>query len=308
MFMPCLPVGSVGCYAAGIIRKGIIMNCFRHGVTIAIAGFVVFTASAEELKTTPEVLEFSSAKMASYKTWSADYLQSLNMPGGEMAVSGRMLQKPPHRMWMQLTMPMMGQQGKMTMVLGEDGVLWQIMEIANRPQIMKADMNKVKSDTASLTGGKFDPLDQMDPSRQWETSRKMYDFKLVTARERDGPGVYVLEGLSKPSSATNQLMAAQAAGLGKMRVSLGKDDGFIHRMEMYDKSLTNVVTTMEFKNLKFNTDIPDATFVYEPATNAAVRDITAMFEMQVRARQGNSAPAAPEPGPSRSAPPVPKAE
>jgi hypothetical protein len=63
---------------------------------------------------------------------------------------------------------------------------------------------------------------------------------------------------------------------------------------------------MEFKNLKFNADIPDATFVYQPPAGAQIADITEMFENQVRARQG--AAAAPESAPSRSAPSVPKGE
>ena len=289
---------SCGCYAAGIIRKGIIMKCFRAGAVISIAGlFVVslagYSASASDLKTVPEILEFSSAKMAAYKTWSADYSQNLSMPGGEIAVTGRLSQKLPNQMWMQLEMPVAGQKGKMTMVLGGDGILWQIMEIGNRPQIMKADMNRVKTSTASLTGGKFNPLDQLDPSKQWEASRKMYDFKVVAATESDGHGVYVMEGLTKTGA--NQSIAAAAAALGKMRVSIGRDDGFVHRMEMYDKSLTNLVTAMEFKNLKFNAEIPDSTFVYKPAADAPITDITSMFEAQVRARQAENTPAAPAP-------------
>jgi outer membrane lipoprotein-sorting protein len=280
------------------------MKYSRRGTAIAtlglfVTGFVGFTVSAQELKTAPDILAFSSAKMTSYKTWSADYSQNLNMPGGEIVVTGRMSQKPPHKMWMQLEMPMMGQKSKMTMILGEDGILWQIMDIANQSQIMKADMNRVWSNTVSLTGGKFNPLDQMDPSKQWEASKKLYDFKVTAAKDSDGRGVYVMEGLSKPGA--DQPIAAGAAAMGKMRVSVGRDDGFIRRMEMYDKSLTNLVTVMEFRNLKFNGEIPDSTFVYQPAADAHVTDITSMFEAQVRARHGESAPAAPE-----SAPPVPK--
>jgi outer membrane lipoprotein-sorting protein len=283
------------------------MKRFCQGMTVAMAGlfvigFAVFTASAQELKTASQVMEFSSAKMAGYKTWSADYSQTMGMPGGEMTVDGRMLQKPPHKMWMQLDMPMMGQKGKMTMILGGDGILWQVMEIAGRAQVMKADMNRVLSDTASLTGGKFNPLDKMDPSKLWETSKDAYDFKIVGAGDTGGQRTYVMEGSWKAEALTNRQTAAEAAKTGKMRVMIGRDDGFVHRMEVYDKSLTNVIMAMDFKNLKFNADIPDATFMYQPATNATVRDITAMFEMQVRARLGGSAPA--ESAPSGAAPPA----
>lgn len=148
------------------------MKCFRRGTATVIAGlFVVFIANAQELKTAPAIMEFSSAKMGAYKTLSADYSQSMNTPGGEIAINGRILQKQPHKMRIQLDMPMIGQNGKMTIILGEDGMLWQIMQMGARTQIMKADMNRVMSNSVSLTGGKFNPLDQMDPSKQWERPR-----------------------------------------------------------------------------------------------------------------------------------------
>lgn len=285
------------------------MKCFRRGTATVIAGlFVVFIANAQELKTAPAIMEFSSAKMGAYKTLSADYSQSMNTPGGEIAINGRILQKQPHKMRIQLDMPMIGQNGKMTIILGEDGMLWQIMQMGARTQIMKADMNRVMSNSVSLTGGKFNPLDQMDPSKQWETSKGMYDFKVVAPGEIDGQRMYVMEGSLKSDAVTNPQVAAEAANISKMRVSIGRDDGFVHRMEMYDKSLTNLVTAMEFKNLKLDADIPDSTFAYQPPAGAQVTDITAMFEMRMRASQGGSTPAAPEAAPTPSAPAVPKAQ
>jgi outer membrane lipoprotein-sorting protein len=201
---------------------------------------------------------------------------------------------------------MMGQKGKMTMILGDDGIMWQVMDMGPQTQITKVDVAKVISDTANLTGPKFNPLDQMDPSKHWETTKEMYDYRKVDAREGDGEGVYVMEGLLKPGAITNQQLAAEAARVGKVRTSIGKGDGFIRHLAQYDKSQTNIIMSMEFKNLKFNVDIPDSTFVYQAPTNAVVTDMTPMVEMQMRARQGAGTPAAPESAPPPPAPPVPK--
>lgn len=284
------------------------MKHFNQGAVITIAGLFAislgtFAANAQGLKTTPEIMEFSSTKIATYKTWSADYLQNLNMPGGEMKISGQVLQKLPRDMRMQLEMPAMGQKSTMTMILGDDGVMWQIMQIGPKPQIMKSDMNAVLKDTAAVTGGKFNPFDQINPSKQWDASKEMYDFKVVAAGEMDGQRMYVLEGLPKPGPYANPQKAAEAAKLGKMRASIGQNDGFVHRMDLYDKSLTNLVTSMEFKNVKFNVDMPDSTFIYRPPAGADVKDMTEMFETQVRAAWGTNAPSASEPAPS-----VPKAK
>jgi outer membrane lipoprotein-sorting protein len=283
--------------------EGIIMKHFCQRVTITVVGLCAiglgaFAVHAEELKTTQEVLDFSSAKMATYKSWTADYLQNLSMPGGEMKISGQVLQKPPHKVRMQLEMPSMGGKSTMTMILGDDGVMWQIMQIGPKLQIMKSDMNIVLKDTATLTGGKFNPFDQINPSKQWDASKDMYDFKVVAAGEIDGQRMYVLEGLSKPGPYTSPPKAAEAAKLGKMRASIGQEDGFVHRMDLYDKSLTNVVTSMQFKNLKLNVDLPDSTFVYKPPAGEEVSDMTKMFEMQVLANWETNTPSASELAPS----------
>ncbi len=273
------------------------MKRFCPGTAIAIAslfaiGFTVVGATVGELKTAEEIMGFSSAKMATYKTWSADYAQRMRMLSSSMTVNGRLLLKLPGRMWMQMDMPAVGQKGKMTMILGEDGIMWQISEMAPQPQIIKVDVGRVYSNAPTATGGKYNPLDQMDPSKHWEVTRDMYDYKKVDGGEVDGQPVYVMEGLLKPGALTNQQFAAEAGRVGKMRVSIGKSDGFVRRFEQYDKSLTNVIMAMEFKNLKFNTDIPDSTFVYRPPTNAVTTDLTQSILAQMR-QQGISAPGAP---------------
>jgi len=159
----------LGCYAAVTNTGETIMKRFHQGTAIAFAsffaiGFTTFVATAEELKTAEEIMGFSSAKTATYKTWSADYTESIRMLGNSLAIKGRLMQKLPGKMWMQLDMPMMGQRGTMTMILGEDGILWQISEMGAQPQIMKVDENRVYSNTTALAGAKFKPLELMDPS------------------------------------------------------------------------------------------------------------------------------------------------
>jgi outer membrane lipoprotein-sorting protein len=268
-------------------------------VSISVIHFTAFVASAEELKTAAEIIAFSSAKMAAYKTWSADYTQNLGLPGGAITINARMIEKQPRKMWLQLDMPMMGQKGKLTMFLGDDGILWRIMETGPQAQIVKLDVNRILSNTVNTAGGKFDPLDRVDPTRRWETTKELYDFQVVNAQPADGSNVYVMVGLLKASAVTNQQVAAEVAKAGTVRVSIGRGDGFLRRLEQYDQSSTNLVMAMEFKNLKLNLDVPEATFVYKPPADAQVMDTTPMAGMQLRAREGegNTPPASPAPRP-----------
>jgi len=254
------------------------MTCLHKTITALAASLFMVTsatlAAAEGLKTPQEVLDFAASKMPTYKTWSADYSQDMNVMGNKVAMNGQVVQKPPHRVWMQVGMPVMGQQTQMTMVMGQDGVIWQAVKMGSQQQVMKMDVNKLDSKALAAAGLKGNPVDQFDPGKQLETTREMCDFNLVGGKELDGQPMYELDGTWKAAVLTNQQMAAEAALVGKTRVFIGQTDGFVHRLEQYDKSQTNLVMAMEFKNLKFNQDVPDTIFVYHPPPNTRVMDIT----------------------------------
>ena len=263
-------------------------------------------AGAQGPKTAQEIMDFSTAKSSGYKTWSADYSQRMNMLGGQMSVDGQMIQKLPHKLWMRANVPMMGQQSKMTMVMGDDGILWEVMDIGPQRQIIKMDMSKVMSNAASQAGIKVNPLEQMDPSKQWENSKQLFDFTVGKPQELDSQPMFVMDGVWKQAALTNQQMAMLVGMVGKSRVFIGQHDGFLHRMEQFDKSKTNLVMAMEFKNLKFNEDVPDSTFVYAPPADAQVMDMTPMLEMQMRSQ--SKTPTSPPASAPPSTPPTPAAK
>jgi outer membrane lipoprotein-sorting protein len=281
-----------------------LMQRFHRITAACAAGLLVITSAtlvgAQELKTSQEMMDFASSKMATYKTWSADYSQSMSVLGNQMTLKGQVVQKPPHRVWMQLDMPAMGQQGQMTMIMGPDGIMWQVVQMGQRRQIMKMDMNKLSAEAAAKAGMKGNPLDQFDPGKQLETTRTMCDFSPVAARDVDGQPMYVLDGVWKQAALTNQEVATVAAMVGKTRMFIGQTDGFVHRLEQYDKSKTNIVVAMEFKNLKFNQDVPDSTFVYQPPAGAQVVDMTPMVGAQISGQEGSATP--PPSAPTGTAP------
>src|ERR1700722_11168689 len=133
----------------------------------------------------------------------------------------------------------------------------------------------------------------MDPPRRWEVTKDLYDFRVANPQPTDGQNVYVMEGLLKASAVTNQQVAAEVAKVGKVRVSIGRDDGFLRRLEQYDQSSTNLVMAMEFTNLKLTRHVPASTSVSRPPAGEQIMDTTPMMEMQLRARERESAPPAP---------------
>ncbi|HTS18711.1 MAG TPA: hypothetical protein VMP11_14145 [Verrucomicrobiae bacterium] len=269
----------------------------RTAVAILVASAAA--VSAESLKSSDQVLDFSESKTAAYKSWTADYNQSMSMFGARMEVKGSVAQKAPHRVWMQLDMPIMGQHSEMTMVMGQDGVMWQVMKMGSQQQIMKMDMNKVGSNALAQAGVQGNPLDQFDPAKQLVNTKAMCDFTMGASSDLDGQPMYVLDGKFKPATLSNPQLASMASTIGKTRIFIGQNDGFVHRLEQYDKSQTNLVMAMEFKNIKFNPDVPDSTFVYQPPANAQVMDLTQMIQQRAATPPAGEAP------PPTAAPPPP---
>jgi outer membrane lipoprotein-sorting protein len=268
---------------------------------------VVATRGVEPLKSADEIFNFSTAKMTNCTTWSADYSQTMNMFGGHMTSTGQITHKLPRQMRMRMEMPMVGQDVKMmmTMVLGSDGMMWQEMDMSGQKRVIKMDMNKAMSNIVAQLGLKTDPMKALDPSQQWQRTREMVDYTFAGAEQLHGQPVYVLEGNWKPSAQTNRQVAAMLAFTGKTRLYVGKEDGFVHKMEQFDKTNTNLFMTMEMSNFKFNQKVPDEMFVYHPPPDVQVMDMTQMAGAMLGGQGPQPAVPPPAPPPEPATPPAP---
>ena len=123
-----------------LLTKGMRMQRFHQVNTTLVTSILLVAfatvAGAQGLKTVQEIMDFSASKTSAYKTWSADCNQVVNMMGSQVAMNGQMVQKLPHSMWMQFNMPMMGQQSKLTTVMGQDGIMWQMCSMQSSSKML----------------------------------------------------------------------------------------------------------------------------------------------------------------------------
>jgi outer membrane lipoprotein-sorting protein len=251
---------------------------------LTLAAFLVVAALftratwGAELTTVEDVLKFSTGKSETYKTFAADLTQTINIMGAGMTVGGRMEFKQPALMRYNIAMQVMGQTQKVLCVMGTDKVVWQEMDMGGGKQVIKIDFQKMP--TNSETAAK-NPFDKMDPKQQWRAAQEKYDFKLAGTDELHGQRMYVVLGTPRPTGKWTSQEMAVGMSTANDRVHIGQQDGFMHKMEILDKSGTNVLVSMEFANLKFNEEIPDSLFVYKPAADAQVMDMTQMMLQQL---------------------------
>jgi len=275
------------------------MKLFQWRWLVVLAVLAAAPApAADKTATAEDVLAKSSAQFDQMKAWSADFQQSMNMLGATMKFAGTMQFKQPRQMRIAMDMPMLGQQMQMTMVMGNDMIMWQQIEMGGQRQHMKMDMAKIMSNALAQAGIDLDPRKSMNPGRQWELTRQFYDYKLLPDGEMNGQPVWVIEGTWKASAATNKLVAAQTHMFGKSRLCIGQKTQVVQKMEQFDKANANVVMTVEFTNLKLDADIPDAAFQLKVPEDAKVVDLTEMAaNSNPLGGLGGPAPAPPPPTP-----------
>lgn len=241
-------------------------------ITIATTG-----ASASE--DVAAVMKKTADRLATYSSWTADYVQSMDMMGNKMEMSGRIMSRGNKEMRMEVRMPAMMGGEMMTMVLGKDGIMWQDMKMGDQRRVMKIDTAQMSGMAGTKMGGNI--ADQMDPRKQIEEMQKNFDLGLAAGQELHGAKMYVLEGEAKEGG-TSPHAHNMSKMFGKMRMYVGQEDGFVHKIEVYAKDGETLAMVQEFTNLAFNIDLPDEKFVFTPPEGVQVMDMTEMMKQMHR--------------------------
>jgi outer membrane lipoprotein-sorting protein len=270
-------IGSVG---FNLNHKESIMTTRRLlAMLVAVAGMLVVQAThravADEPKTVKEIMEFVAAKAQTHKTMTADMKQSVNVLATQMVMTSTVMHKKPNLARIEMSIPMMGEGGKMLMVMGADGIMWQVVSMAGQRQVMKIDTTQAKGPD----GQKLDLKDKMDPSQQWKETSNFMDFTVLPNEEIDGQPVYVLDGTWNAEADKVPQFKAMKGMVTKSRMYIGTKDGHMRKMVMYGQDGTTVVMSTEFANIKFDVEIPDETFVFKPDEGVTVMDMTGMAGM-----------------------------
>jgi len=248
------------------------------GIWLAVV-LAAGAARAVELTDADAVLAFAAAKNASYESYTAAFTQSLNMPAMQMQLTGTIAFKRPAQMRMEMN----GAPQHMVMVIGPDQILWQEVVIGGMTNVMKLDLQNVPTNHPAAAMMK-DAFSKMDPKDQLSKAKDRYAFTLLAATELHGQRMYVLSGELRADAKLAPQEAAVLATMGKQKLLVGQQDGFLHRLEQFDKAGSNTVLAMDFTELKLNAPLADNLFMYQPAPTANVIDMSQMI-LQMMSRQ-----------------------
>ena len=256
------------------------MNRYWLGCFSLIVVLTAAPVRAAELATADAVLDFAAAKNAGYESYSAAFVQSMNMPAipdqhipaFNKQLTGTIWFKRPAAMRMELaSLPQ-----RMVMVIGPDQIMWQEVIMGGQTNVMKMDLQSVPSNHPAAVMLK-DSFKGMDPQAQLARAKERYAFTLLPATVLHSQPMYVLAGEIRPGATLTAQELAVVNYMGQLKLFIGQQDGFMHRFENLDKAGSNTVLQMEFTDFHFNTPLADKLFVYQPAPNANVIDFAQML-------------------------------
>ena len=243
---------------------------------------------AADLTNADAVLDFAVAQTAGCESYSAAFVQSTDLPTGQLRQTGTIVFKRPTQMRMEMSLAPQSQHS--LVVIGSDQIIWQEVTMSGQTRVMKTDLQNIPTNHPAAAAMKN--FSKWDPESQLVKARDLYSFTLLPASELYGQPMYVLAGELRAAAQLTPSEAAFLGGLGKQKILIGQQDGFLHRSELFDKVGSNTVYAMEFTDLKRNLPLTDNLFVYQVPRGATVVDMA-----QVLRQVPNPGPKPPVTGP-----------
>jgi len=230
-------------------------------------------ARAAELTNAEAVLEFVLQKGESYDSFTSDFTQTI---ARQATMTGVFQFKKPAQTRLESLITGAGQTQRVVAVMGNDQVLWQEMDSGSGKNVIKMDLNTIPASHPAAALLK-NPFETINPQRLVAHVKAYYAETLTGTTTLHGQLMYVLEGTIRPDAKLPPGLAAMTRGWGKQRLAIGQQDGFLHKVDQFDTSNTNLLMSVEFTALQFNGELPETLFTYAPSPTANVIDMTAIL-------------------------------
>jgi outer membrane lipoprotein-sorting protein len=238
-------------------------NCL---LSFVVAAFSCSAAAAP--KTADDVIKFTTQKAGEYKTWSMDFRKITSIGGFQTEYIGSISYKVPGQTRVAMDKVMMGRTtNHVLIVVDADKVKWHESTMYGNKQYLKTDLTKIPSNSPEA-----DTL-RNPPQELWKKELAMRDYTLIGSDTLNGQPVFVLDGVLKKDAVLPAQEAEMMKMMGKKRLYIGKEDGFLRKAEDFDKENKTIIITMEHTNIKLNPDLPDSLFKYQPPKGVEVFDM-----------------------------------
>ncbi|HXI85189.1 MAG TPA: ankyrin repeat domain-containing protein [Verrucomicrobiae bacterium] len=247
----------------------------------ALSSCLVWSAHAESPKTAEDIIAFSRNKTREYKTWSADIHYLANEFGMTVPSDGTVLCKSPDLVRIQAKTEAFGESTGVLIVVGKDRVLWQENTARGTSAVLKADLSKVSREERAEGGVAVNLLQAVNSADALNELRESFDFSVGPPEEILGQPMYTLKGTLKKSALKKDLLEKFQFVNGEARAVIGERDGFVYeieqRMGFVEKNSSGEPLVraggFEFQNVKFNADITDQQFVFQPKAGVQVVEL-----------------------------------
>ena len=227
---------------------------------------------AADLTNADAVLNYVLAKTAGYDSYSAAFAENMTMPEDTLQLTGTIAFKRPAQK--RKEMRCMPQAQHNLDVVGPDQIMWSEVIIGSTTNVTKMGFQNMPTNHPVAAFMK-DAIANMDPNAPFIKEKDRCAFTLLPSVELHGQRMYVLVGeLRTDAKLAPEEAAVLLVSMGKQKWFVGQKDGFIYRIEMFDKDGSNTLFSLEYTDVKLDVPLADGLFNYQPAPAANINDIS----------------------------------
>lgn len=228
-------------------------------------------------KTADQILKESEAKISALKDVKGKMVQRIRVDDNVVTTTSEIMAKIPDKFYAKIVVPIPGPLKEVmeTTCVYDGKVIWYYRVTPEDKSVIKWDLTseKAKQDIAAAQENFRAIFGTLIPYQLISRAAKEYQLRLLRVKGRGKTARYLIEGvLKEPMKVTKEGPQLPA----KVVYEIGVEDGFVYSCKNYD-SRGYLLLSIVYKEMKFNTGIPDSQFVFTPPSGVEIFDATELL-------------------------------
>jgi len=221
----------------------------------------------ERIKSVEDVLKLMDEKIPQLKDATGIQIVKIKFEGNLFTLKNNFEVKIPDKFRIETAIPTFGTTEITKVLCVFDGkVIWHYTSSPEEKRVIKWDLSKAEgTDLADKLIERFkNSFSLIIPEKIIKMLSTDYNLEFGGSKIFRGKKVYIIRG-----KAQKVMKSEEVPVPAFVEYYIGANDGFIYQMKTLDEK-GNLVASIEYKDIKFNTGIPEKDFTFEVPKGAEV--------------------------------------
>jgi len=221
----------------------------------------------ERIKSVEDVLKLMDEKISQLKDATGIQIVKINFEGNLFTLKNDFEVKIPDKFRIETVVPTFGTTEVTKVLCVFDGkVIWHYTSSPEEKRVIKWNLSKAEGTAfADKLIERFkNSFSLIIPEKIIKMLSTDYKIEFGGSKIFRGKKVYIIRGRAQEVMKSEEVLVP-----ARVEYYIGANDGFIYQMKTVDEK-GNLVASIEYKDIKFNTGIPEKDFTFEVPKGAEV--------------------------------------